>query len=357
MTRRGGTIGMAADPARQRDQDRRPYTPPKEEWEATWQMLCGHCAHAAGCQVVEAMIAHANGDGPWPEGGWVTDPGAEVTCLSYEPGTRPPMPRQQRRAIARMREAELPSVCPGCGQRGQRVAAYPPRLPGGRAQRQSVPLPRPPAGRPAPAGDAQPLRRLVPCHQGEEGKAVMTEHTDPMPARNPVYVVWNDRPHGAWFRPSAGGYTSHFLQAGIFAPKVAAAHAGSAVDRSTVARTLNAAIKSYADEYGPGSVANHIYVRLTLADQRHGELQALRTASKELRNAVGRAVNEIARVRNELVDSVSIPDGTIPEEMDRTKVERLDRLLAELSFSAAQHDGLAATYGGGPSGDAGDGQP
>lgn len=92
---------------------RQPYAPSADEWGVLWTMLCGHCAHATRCQVVEGMIAMKDG-GAWPEGGWVTDPGAEVTCLSYTPVERRPVPRQQLRNLMRMPEDKLPPVCGGC---------------------------------------------------------------------------------------------------------------------------------------------------------------------------------------------------------------------------------------------------
>lgn len=96
--------------------DRVPYHPTAEEWGDCYSMLCGHCEHQLGCSVVEGMIEIKEG-APWPEGGWVTDPGAGLTCLSYEPRKRAPVPRQQRRKIARTRDEDLPPVCGGCAAR------------------------------------------------------------------------------------------------------------------------------------------------------------------------------------------------------------------------------------------------
>jgi len=96
--------------------ERVPFTPPEspEEWRAEFEMLCLHCARfGAGCPIIEAMIEMRQG-GPWPDGGWVTDPGAGVTCLSYEAVNRPRLPRQQLRAIKRAPEHQLPPVCGGC---------------------------------------------------------------------------------------------------------------------------------------------------------------------------------------------------------------------------------------------------
>lgn len=96
--------------------ERLPFVPGRDEWAETYEMLCGYCARQCRCDIVEAMIEMKDG-GPWPEGGWVTDPGAGVTCLSYTPRRIVPMPRQQRRAIARTRDADLPPVCGGCAAR------------------------------------------------------------------------------------------------------------------------------------------------------------------------------------------------------------------------------------------------
>ncbi|MDG4905957.1 hypothetical protein P9228_05785 [Mesorhizobium sp. WSM4898] len=95
---------------------REPYQPGRSDWAECYGMLCRWCEKHTQCEIVEAMIAMKDG-GAWPDGGWVSDPGAGVTCLSYEPANRPSMPRQQRRAIARTREADLPPVCGGCAAR------------------------------------------------------------------------------------------------------------------------------------------------------------------------------------------------------------------------------------------------
>jgi hypothetical protein len=96
--------------------ERRPFIPTADEWEGQFDMLCMYCRHSPGCQIVEAMIEAKDG-GSWPEGGWVTDPGAGMTCLSYEPRPMQPLPRQQRRRIERMKESALPPVCGGCAAR------------------------------------------------------------------------------------------------------------------------------------------------------------------------------------------------------------------------------------------------
>ncbi|WP_447896028.1 hypothetical protein [Vreelandella sp. GE22] len=66
---------------------RQPYRPTDEEWSASIAVVCEQCRYfltPPGCQVIEGMIEMKDG-GPWPEGGWVTDPGAGMTCLSYQP--------------------------------------------------------------------------------------------------------------------------------------------------------------------------------------------------------------------------------------------------------------------------------
>lgn len=93
--------------------DRQPYRPTPVDWEECYDMLCRWCDHHLRCEIVEKMIEMKDG-APWPQNGWVTDPGAGVTCLSYEPAARVPLPRQQRRAIARTRERYLPPICEGC---------------------------------------------------------------------------------------------------------------------------------------------------------------------------------------------------------------------------------------------------
>lgn len=95
---------------------RLPYHPLQHEWAECYAMLCGHCERQLRCDVVEAMIAMKDG-GAWPEGGWVTDPGAGVTCLSYEPRPAKPMIRQQLRYMLRQREEDLPPMCGGCAAR------------------------------------------------------------------------------------------------------------------------------------------------------------------------------------------------------------------------------------------------
>lgn len=95
---------------------REPYHPTAEDWTANYYMLCGHCTKQLHCPITEAMIELKAG-GPWPEGGWVTDPGAEVTCLSYDPKTAARLPRQQLRHMLRLPEARLPAICDGCAAR------------------------------------------------------------------------------------------------------------------------------------------------------------------------------------------------------------------------------------------------
>ncbi|KFF48127.1 hypothetical protein GY26_16255 [Gammaproteobacteria bacterium MFB021] len=92
--------------------DREPYAPTNAEWEGLFNNLCMHCDRLGRCDVIEGMIEMKDG-GEWPQGGWVTDPGAAVTCLSYEPKPRLPLSRQ------RLRQAMRKSVpmCDGCAAR------------------------------------------------------------------------------------------------------------------------------------------------------------------------------------------------------------------------------------------------
>lgn len=97
---------------------REPYRPDAAEWEEAYLMLCAYCAHAVGCQVVEGMIAIKDG-GDWPEGGWVTDPGAGITCLSYEPKPMAPLSRQRLRHAIR----KAKPMCNGCAaQKGSEAS-------------------------------------------------------------------------------------------------------------------------------------------------------------------------------------------------------------------------------------------
>lgn len=64
--------------------ERKPIVPNADMWREAIAMLCEPCRHFPGCDVVEGMIEMKEG-GEWPEGGWVTDPGAGMTCLSYQP--------------------------------------------------------------------------------------------------------------------------------------------------------------------------------------------------------------------------------------------------------------------------------
>lgn len=95
---------------------RTPYQPRQAEWSELYSMLCGYCSHQGTCDVVEGMIEMKYG-APWPAGGWVRDPGAGVSCLSYAPKGARPLPRQQMRKMLRQRETDLPPVCGGCAAR------------------------------------------------------------------------------------------------------------------------------------------------------------------------------------------------------------------------------------------------
>lgn len=101
----------------QRVVERAPYSPSREDWTEIYQMLCGHCGNQLHCDVVEGMIEMKDGAAPWPAGGWVNDPGAGVSCLSYVPKDAKRLPRQQMRRLLRQCEADLPPVCGGCAAR------------------------------------------------------------------------------------------------------------------------------------------------------------------------------------------------------------------------------------------------
>lgn len=99
---------------------RQPYRPTEDEWTNAFGMLCGHCAHAGHCEIVERMIEMKNG-GPWPQGGWVTDPGAGVTCLSYEPSPLLMEPMSRQRLRQALRKAR--PMCQGCAaQKGSEAS-------------------------------------------------------------------------------------------------------------------------------------------------------------------------------------------------------------------------------------------
>lgn len=95
---------------------RTPFKPETTaDWTEAWEVTCRACANMPGCAICEAMIDHLHGGGPWPEGGFVTDPGAGVTCLSFQPHRRAPqLSRQQLRRLGRMSDEMLPPVCGGC---------------------------------------------------------------------------------------------------------------------------------------------------------------------------------------------------------------------------------------------------
>lgn len=93
-----------------------PYRPTDATWPEIYEMLCGHCARQLDCAVLEAMIALKDG-APWPDGGWVHDIGAGVSCLSYETKPIRKATRQLVRQIRRLPEERLPPVCGGCAAR------------------------------------------------------------------------------------------------------------------------------------------------------------------------------------------------------------------------------------------------
>lgn len=97
--------------------ERRPFLPHPDNWDTIYEMLCGHCAQQAVCQLPAAIMAFVRGKGPWPENAWVTDPGAGCTCLSYRSRPVTPLTPEQRAALSKTPETELPHVCGGCAAR------------------------------------------------------------------------------------------------------------------------------------------------------------------------------------------------------------------------------------------------
>lgn len=87
--------------------DRIPFKPEGEAWVESFAMLCGMCKHLDECQIIEGMIEMKDGK-QWPQGGWVTDPGAGITCLSYQP-------KPVRTLRGQELEDALNSAVPMCG--------------------------------------------------------------------------------------------------------------------------------------------------------------------------------------------------------------------------------------------------
>ena len=94
----------------------KPYNPADAEWADLYEMLCSYCRHHLNCAVIEGMIEMKHG-APWPDGGWVHDRGAGVSCLSYQTKPLAELSRQQLRRIQRMPEDQIPPVCGGCAAR------------------------------------------------------------------------------------------------------------------------------------------------------------------------------------------------------------------------------------------------
>lgn len=93
-----------------------PYKPKTAaDWTECWEVTCKACARMPGCDICDAMIESLSEGARWPEGGFVYDQGAGVSCLSYEPhGKAPKISRQQLRRLSRMNPQTLPPVCGGC---------------------------------------------------------------------------------------------------------------------------------------------------------------------------------------------------------------------------------------------------
>ena len=93
-------------------EERQPYRPDSADWEETITMLCFQCARFQHCTLIDQMIECKDG-GEWPTGGWVTDPGAGVTCLSYQTRPLQKISQDEIQAIA----ATNPTTCQGCAAR------------------------------------------------------------------------------------------------------------------------------------------------------------------------------------------------------------------------------------------------
>lgn len=91
---------------------REPYIPNQDDWTDCLETICYSCATWPFCDICEAMIEAKDG-GNWPEGGWVTDPGAEMTCLSY----RTKQPPTLSRPVLKRKLAAACSMCEGCAAR------------------------------------------------------------------------------------------------------------------------------------------------------------------------------------------------------------------------------------------------
>lgn len=97
---------------------RDPYYPTKENWSDGFDMLCRFCANITRCTITESMIETMSG-GPWPDGGWATDPGAGITCLSYQTKSRHPLSPDDLTETM----AKAAPMCDGCAaQKGSEAS-------------------------------------------------------------------------------------------------------------------------------------------------------------------------------------------------------------------------------------------
>ena len=96
---------------------RDPFLPLPDQWDAIYEMLCGHCDSQSQCGLPHAMLEFAYDRGSWPDDAWVTDTGAGCTCLSYVPKPVQQISDAQLNAIAEMPADMLPHVCGGCAAR------------------------------------------------------------------------------------------------------------------------------------------------------------------------------------------------------------------------------------------------
>lgn len=71
--------------------ERTPNPPARDEWGELFQMLCGYCAYAGGCNHIEHMLEYMAGEREvYPTDAFAEDPGSGTTCLSFKPIAREP---------------------------------------------------------------------------------------------------------------------------------------------------------------------------------------------------------------------------------------------------------------------------
>lgn len=94
--------------------DRVPINLTGDDWVEAIEMLCYMCADFLDCDVCEEMIERKNEDQPVANG-FATDPGSEITCLSYRPkGCLPLTDDKLKEFIAGSKGKDM---CGGCAAR------------------------------------------------------------------------------------------------------------------------------------------------------------------------------------------------------------------------------------------------